>query len=246
MLVFKKINLRKYYFLSDYDSHLICLNAFGQLSHWDLSVIALTSEKYLTISAKFKVGTYINKDTGEECKKYMEICFKDSYQFLSSSLEKLANNLSVDQLLICKTLPWPIEFSKTKGIFPYSYFDSFDVLNDKILPPKSAFFNDLNNQEISDDDYQRAKLAWEAMGCKSFNDYMLNYLALDVHLLADVFENFRYLSLKDDQIDPVHYPSLPSMSWDLAFKSTGVEIDLLHDDSMYEFFEQGMQKKIFS
>jgi len=59
------------------------------------------------------------------------------------------------------------------------------------------------------------------------------------HQLADVFEHFRQLSLREDGLDPVHYLSTPSLSWDSAFKRCGEEIHLLQEEAMYTFFERG-------
>ena len=67
------------------------------------------------------------------------------------------------------------------------------------------------------------------------------YLEMDVYQLADIFENFRTLSLERDNIDPVYYPTLPSMSWDLAFKFTHTEVDLLKEEDMYNFFTKGIR-----
>jgi hypothetical protein len=67
------------------------------------------------------------------------------------------------------------------------------------------------------------------------------YLELDVALLSDVFEAFRKKSHSIYGLDPVHYYTLPSYSWDALFKHTGVELDLLTDVDMYIAFEKAMR-----
>ena len=49
--------------------------------------------------------------------------------------------------------------------------------------------------------------------CKTFRDYMIAYLKLDVYLLADVFEAFRSKTLKEDELDPVNFISLPHLTF---------------------------------
>ena len=42
-------------------------------------------------------------------------------------------------------------------------------------------------------------------------------------------------------MDPVHFVSLPGLSFLSAFKMTGESIDLLNDLEMYTFFERGIR-----
>ena len=60
-------------------------------------------------------------------------------------------------------------------------------------------------------------------------DYHDLYLRTDVLLLADVFEKFRTMSRHSYGLDPVHYYSLPALSWDAALKFSGVKLDLIVD-----------------
>jgi hypothetical protein len=60
----------------------------------------------------------------------------------------------------------------------------------------------------------------------------------DVLLLADVFENFRNLSLEQYKLDPAYYYSSPNMAFDAAFKLTGQKLDLIIDLNMYLFWEE--------
>jgi hypothetical protein len=64
------------------------------------------------------------------------------------------------------------------------------------LPPKDAFYSKLDEQGITDEEYERAQNVWTAMDCKRFQNYYDLYLKTDVILLADVFENFRDLSMR--------------------------------------------------
>ena len=46
-----------------------------------------------------------------------------------------------------------------KGVYPYDYMDSFDKFNKK-LPMKEEFYSILNNEHISDEDYEHAQDVW--------------------------------------------------------------------------------------
>ena len=130
---------------------------------------------------------------------------------------------------------------RSKGVFPYSYFDSLPKLNDTKLPPRSAFFNDLTGEECSEEDYRHAEKAWSLFECKTFHDYMIAYLKLDIVLLADVYEQFRKMSLSQDGLDPIHFISLPGLSFMSAFKMTKEKIHLLQDPDLYSLFERGIR-----
>ncbi|GFX97570.1 uncharacterized protein TNCV_2841301 [Trichonephila clavipes] len=43
-----------------------------------------------------------------------------------------------------------------KGCFPYDYVSDVEKLNDTCLPPKEKFYSRLNDEDITDDDYQHA------------------------------------------------------------------------------------------
>ena len=69
--------------------------------------------------------------------------------------------------------------------------DSFEKLFEKQLSPRHSFYSELNESEISEDDYTHAQKVWETFEMKTLQDYHDLYLKTDVLLLADVFENFR-------------------------------------------------------
>lgn len=225
--------------LKNYDAHLIIKHGIGKFRHWKLSCIAQTSEKFMTISAKIPVGK-----TSKGRTIYFTLSFIDSFQFMPASLSTLAENqtaLPITEAMKRNIPSVSEEVLRRKGVFPYSYFTSLAVLNETELPSREAFTNDLTNEQCSEADYQHAVRAWQEFNCNTFCDFMLNYLELDVRILADVFEEFRRLSLSQDGLDPVHYVSLPGLSFHSAFKMTNESIDLLKDSFMYNMFERGIR-----
>ena len=111
----------------------------------------------------------------------------------------------------------------------YYYVSSIDKFSETQLPPKLTFYSRLNDEDISEEDYQHALNVWNTFNCKTIRDYHDLYLKSDVLLLADVFENFRASCLKRYNLDPGHYFTSPGLAWDACLKETGQELQLLHD-----------------
>ncbi|XP_073231683.1 uncharacterized protein [Porites lutea] len=128
-----------------------------------------------------------------------------------------------------------------KGVYPYDYVSSIEKLSETQLPPKEEFYSKLNDEDISDDDYQHAINVWNTFECKTIRDYHNLYLKSDVLLLADVFENFRKTCLKHYNLDPAHYYTSPGLAWDACLKETGQHLQLLHDYDKLMMFEQGIR-----
>ena len=120
-----------------------------------------------------------------------------------------------------------------KGVFPYDWFDGFDKLNETQLPPKEAFYSKLNDEDITEDNYQHAQKVWETFNMKTMREYHDLYLKSDVLLLADVFENFRDVCQKNYNLDPAWYYTAPGLAWDAALKLTKVNLELLTDITCY-------------
>ena len=55
------------------------------------------------------------------------------------------------------------------------------------------------------------------------------YLKSDVILLAEVFETFRGVCMKNYKLDPCFYYSSPGLSWDVRLKNTKVKLELSSD-----------------
>jgi len=68
-----------------------------------------------------------------------KIRFIDSFKFMSSSLDKLVNNLEPDQFKNLKEQFNDIELLVRKGVFPYDWFDSLEKVSERNLPQRSHF-----------------------------------------------------------------------------------------------------------
>ena len=224
--------------LQGYDAHLFikqlaCLPG-------ELNCIPSTEEKYISLSKKIKVDEYKSRRTGETVSLYFEIRFIDSFKFLLTSLANLVGNLQPDDFHNTKEIfRENVELLTRKGVFPYDYVSSMEKLSETQLPPKEEFYSKLNDEDITDDDYQHALNVWSTFNCKIIRNYHDLYLKSDVLLLADVFENFRATCLHHYNLDPAHYYTSPGLAWDACLKETGQELQLLHDYDMLMMFEKG-------
>ena len=226
--------------LQGYDAHLF-IKQLASLPG-DLNCIPSTEEKYISFSKKIKVDKYRSKKTGQMMSLYFEIRFIDSFKFLQTSLANLVSNLQPDDFNNTKR-----EFKKNvdlltrKGVSPYDYVSSLEKLSETQLPPKEEFYSKLNDEDITEDDYQHAINVWNTFNCETLRDYHDLYLKSDVLLLSDVFENFRKTCLKHYKLDPAHYYTSSGLAWDACLKETGQELQLLHDYDMLMMIEKGIR-----
>ena len=64
------------------------------------------------------------------------------------------------------------------------------------------------------------------------------YVQSDTLLPADLFENLRNKCIEIYELDPAHYFSAPGLAWQVCFKKTGVELELLTDIDMFLMVEK--------
>ena len=167
------------------------------------------------------------------------LVFIDSMQFMNSSLDSLVKNLSNNDFKYLSE-----EFSgdlwklvKQKGVCPYEYMDSFKKFSEIKVPGRCKFFSFLKDECIS----EKANNIWNVFKMNTMGDYHDLYLKTDVLLIADVFEKFISTCLDYCGLDLCHYFSSPGLIWDVMFKMTGIELDLIPDIDMHLFIEKGMR-----
>ena len=71
----------------------------------------------------------------------------------------------------------------------------------------------------------------------TFREYHDLYLKTDILLLADVFENFRNVCMKNYELDSAWYYTVPGLAWDACLKKTGVQLELLSYPDMLLMIE---------
>ena len=225
--------------LRGYDSHFIMQeigaivknhtykNKKGETTEMNINAIPNNMEKYMA----FMLGNHLT--------------FIDSFQFMSSSLDKLASNIPKEAFKYTSKQfkGKKLDLMARKGVYPYDYMDSFDKFDEE-LPPKEDFYSILNDEHITDKDYQHAQTVWDEFKLKTMGEYHDLYLKTDIILLADVFENFRRTCLEYYKLDPCHYFTSPGLSWDAMLKMTDIKLELMTDIDMFQFIEKGLHSGI--
>ena len=202
-----------------------------------IKCIAKTEENYISFSKTIVVDVY-EKD-GKKVEIKRNIRFLDSFKFMGSSLSKLASNLTDHPNLQRYFNDEQLELVKRKGVYPYDYMDCFEKLAETSLPSKDDFYSKLNDEDISTGEYNHAKKVWNEFQMKTMRNYHDLYLKTGVLLLADVFEEFRNICLKNYKLDPAWYLTTPGFAWEACLKMTKVNLELLHDQDMLLMVEKG-------
>ena len=89
-------------------------------------------------------------------------------------------------------------------------------------------------EDIDDINYRRGNNVFKG-------DYHDLYVQSDTLLLADVFENFRDMCIKEYELDPAHFLSLPGLAWQACLKKTNIELELLTGYDMLLMVEEGIR-----
>ena len=176
-----------------------------------------------------------------ECKneKLLLKCFNcNSYykkKFNKDLIKKIKNTYS-----FCNDLNKFILLLR-KGVYPYEYMDSWRKFNETSLPSKEDFYSNLNMEDIDYIDYRHGNNVFKEFRLENLGDYHDLYVQSDTLLLADVFNNFRDMCIKEYELDPAHFLSLPGLAWQACLKKTNIELELLTDYDMLLMAEEGVR-----
>ena len=88
-----------------------------------------------------------------------------------------------------------------------------EKFNEATLPEKEEIYSNLNMEDITDADYKQAKKVCKDFEIKKLGECDDLYLKSDALLLADIFKNFRKISLKIYHLDSVKLLSAPVLAW---------------------------------
>ena len=100
-----------------------------------------------------------------------------------------------------------------KGVYPYEYMDSWERFNETSLPSKEDFYSNLNMENIDDIDYRHGNNVFKRFELENLEQYHDLFVQSDILLLADTSENFRDMCIKEYELDPAHFLSLPGLAW---------------------------------
>ena len=226
--------------LAGYNAHLF----IKELSSYttDISMIAKSTENYISFGIRVGVDKYVDK-FGVERVKEPELRFIDSFKFMSSSLDLLVNNLARSGHEFWGFENYSEDQKKLlirKGVYPYEYMDSWDKMNSK-LSCRDKFYSNLNMSGISIEDYKHAVKVRKEFKLNNMREYHDLYLRTYVMLLANVFEQFRRVCMDNYGLDPAHFYTAPGLAWKACLKFTRVKLELLKDMDMLLMFERGIR-----
>lgn len=218
--------------LAGYDCHLF-IKELAE-SSGPIKVIPKNKENYISFTKFLKLPNG----------KLAQIRFVDSFKFLGTSLEKLANGLDKSDfvhLQQCFPNENKFQLMSRKGVYPYDHMKSWKSFSEKQLPSKECFYNSLTDKGVSNEEYMHAQAVWDTFNIDNMGQYTDLYLKTDVYLLTDVFENFRAVCKKNYRLDPAFYLTAPSLSFDAMLLKTEIELELLSDLEIIRLIQKGIR-----
>ena len=117
--------------------------------------------------------------------------------------------------------------------------NTLDTFKETNLPPKVCFNCKSNSKQITVEDYKHANKVWNMFKLKNLGEYHDLYVQTDTALLADIFENFRNLCLKEYELDPAYFYTTPGLALEASLKITNARIETLTDIDMLLTYEKG-------
>ena len=172
--------------MEKYDGHLIIQNAEQLSNKKKIDVIAQNSDKFINIG-------------------FDSLSVKDCSGFITASLDKLVSMTKYDNTDEKDRSKWILrdnwqsnfrysskhDIIKTdslteKGVYPYDYMNAFDKFNEEQLPSKEQFYSRLSEEDITNDDCNKAKQIRKHFNIKNMGVHHDLHLQTDVLLLTDV------------------------------------------------------------
>ena len=168
-----------------------------QLFSWlrQLPVIGFNSGKYdLNMIKRSFVPLLISNNAAVIKRQNTFMCLSTTNLKFLDVTQYLAPGVSYDKYL--KAYGCDLQ----KGHFPYEYMDGIGKLEDRVLPPQSAFFSQLKNEGISDADYARCQAVWHDNQMKTLREYLIWYNNRDVTPFLDAIAK-QFAFYRDRDID---------------------------------------------
>ena len=192
----------------------------------NLDYVRITKNKKLLLKC-FNCNIYYKKKFNNDLIKK----FKNTYSFCNNDMTGSSSLERINKFVLLLR----------KGVYPYEYMDTCERFSEISLPSKEEFYSNLNMEDISDIDYRHANNVFKRLKLENLEDYHDLYVQSDTLLLADVFNNFRDMCIKEYELDPVHFLSLSGLAWQACLKKTNIELELLTDFDMILMVEEGIR-----
>lgn len=230
-------------------------------AHQDCARIPKIAKSIPIVVSKKGLNFLLAELSNEEIKNIFFFCnekeakfgfvrrFSGSLQLKFLDVEKFLNEKILDDTILedskkknlKKMFGQKFDLVKTQPVFPFSFIKDFTKLEEKFLPPRGGFFDQFQDEEISEKEYLRCEKIWKSFNCVKVSDYVKVCLVSSVLLLEDIFENFRNLCLDKYRLDPIHYLTIASIAWDTMLKYTKIELEILQDKNMINFIKNNIR-----
>ena len=180
-------------------------NLRGYDSHFMMQRIGEIANKYAYKDKKGKEQPLTINVIPNNMEKYMafmfgnHLTFIDSFQFMGSSLDKLVSNLPKDdQIYTSKAFKGKrLNLMSQKGVYSYDFMDSFEKFNQMEQPNKDQFYSILNDQHVTDDEYDHANKVWNTFMIKTMGEYHDLYLVCITYIMTilSLLKRLRYQTI---------------------------------------------------
>lgn len=219
---------------SDSDSDSECKDEYKNQRN---SILGNTSEKYMQVV-------------------YGPLCFRDSFRFNATSLEKWIESQRGSRTTLAEAFPIlrshhpfigvngttveeSLDLILRKVPMSYKSITSEDYFNLPAVLERSAYDDDLNETPCSDEAYALVHKVVRTFGLQNQGDYHDLYLYTDVLALADVMNAMRDAWHRRFGLDMAHYVTLASCSYDSMLKMTNAKIELINENNGgHEFMDK--------
>ena len=214
--------------LEQYCKRLIVLG-FNSESY-DLPLIMRTLTQHLNLSSKD--AFCVKKGSKYKCIQNDSFKFLDIRNYISATC-------TYDQFIRA------YGSGGVKSFWPYEWFDDFEKLNARSLPPPEAFFSQLkmcnvlgNSEAEINENYADLKAVWVEKKMTSMLDLLKHYNSIDVHFFVGAVENMLQYYF-DENVDLFKTTiSLPNYARRLVFGSVDAPFPLFDkkDSDLYKIY----------
>ena len=196
------------------------------LSESNLDYLRITKNKKLLLKC-FNCNIYYKKKFSNDLIKK----FKNTYSFCNNDTTEPSSSGRINKFVLLLR----------KGVYPYEYMDSWERFSVISLPSEKDFYSNLNMEDINDIDYRHANNVFKRFKLENLGEYHDLFVQSDTLLLANAFNNFRDMCIKEYELDPAHFLSLPGLAWQACLKKANIELELLTDYDMLLMVEGGIR-----
>ena len=123
--------------------------------------------------------------------------------------------------------------------------NDWEKFNETSLPEKEDFNCHFYMEDITDADYRHAKRVCTEFETEHLGEYHDLYVQSDTLLLADVFENYRNISLQIYELDPAKFLSAPKLAWQVVSNNGSSKIRSFNRYRLVTKDRKGIRRGIF-